>query len=293
MGYRTLEQCVNDMEKHGHLLRVAEPVEANLEVAEIHRRVFQSGGPALLFENVKDCRFRMVSNLFGTMERSRFMFRDTMESVRRAIELKVDPSQAAARPWRYWRAPLTALTMQPRRSRSGPVLKNQCRLSDLPQMKSWPDDGGPFVTLPQVYSHVPQQTSLKHSNLGMYRIQMGGNDYVKDEEVGLHYQIHRGIGVHHQVAANLEVDLPVNVFVGGTPAMTLSAVMPLPEGMSELTFGGALSGHRISMATGGLPLPVYGEADFAICGRVEPGKVKPEGPLAITLVITVWLTNFP
>ena len=278
MGYRTLEQCVNDMEKHGHLLRVAEPVEANLEVAEIHRRVFQSGGPALLFENVKKCRFRMVSNLFGTMERSRFMFRDTMESVRRAIELKVDPSQAAARPWRYWRAPLTALTMQPRRSRSGPVLKNQCRLSDLPQMKSWPDDGGPFVTLPQVYSHVPQQTSLKHSNLGMYRIQMGGNDYVKDEEVGLHYQIHRGIGVHHQVAANLEVDLPVNVFVGGTPAMTLSAVMPLPEGMSELTFGGALSGHRISMATGGLPLPVYGEADFAICGRVEPGKVKPEGP---------------
>ncbi|MEC7444773.1 MAG: UbiD family decarboxylase, partial [Planctomycetota bacterium] len=278
MGYRTLEQCVNDMEKHGHLLRVAEPVEANLEVAEIHRRVFQSGGPALLFENVKDCRFRMVSNLFGTIERSRFMFRDTMESVRRAIELKVDPSQAASRPWRYWRAPLTALTMQPRRSRSGPVLKNQCRLSDLPQMKSWPDDGGPFVTLPQVYSHVPQQKSLKHSNLGMYRIQMGGNDYVKDEEVGLHYQIHRGIGVHHQVAANLEVDLPVNVFVGGTPAMTLSAVMPLPEGMSELTFGGALSGHRISMATGGLPLPVYGEADFAICGRVEPGEVKPEGP---------------
>ena len=96
-------------------------------------------------------------------------------------------------------------------------------------MKSWPDDGGPFATLPQVYSHVPQQKSLKHSNLGMYRIQMGGNDYVKDEEVGLHYQIHRGIGVHHQVAANLEVDLPVNVFVGGTPAMTLSAVMPLPE----------------------------------------------------------------
>jgi 4-hydroxy-3-polyprenylbenzoate decarboxylase len=293
MGYRTLEQCVNDLEKHGHLIRVSEPVDACLEVAEIHRRVFQSGGPALLFEQVKNCRFRMVSNLFGTIERSRFMFRDTIEQVRRAIELKIDPSRAAAQPWKYWRAPLTALTMRPKRTRSGPLLKNQCRLSDLPQMKSWPDDGGPFVTLPQVYSQHPEHEGLKHSNLGMYRIQLAGNDFVPDREIGLHYQIHRGIGVHHQAAAALGRDFPVNVFVGGTPAMTLSAVMPLPEGMSELTFAGALSGYRIPMAGGSLPLPVYGEADFAICGRVRPGAVKPEGPFGDHLGYYSLVHDFP
>ena len=124
MGYRGTRQCVVDLKKHGHLTEVVEAVDTRLQIAEIQRRVFLSGGPAVLFSNVVSnchpCQFPMVSNLFGTIERARFMFRDTIEGVRRAIELKIDPGQAAQKPWRYWKAPLTALAMRPKLvSRSG------------------------------------------------------------------------------------------------------------------------------------------------------------------------------
>ncbi len=92
-------------------------------------------------------------------------------------------------------------------------------------------DGGPFVTLPQVLSQSPQSKSLTDCNLGMYRIQLSGNQYQVNGEMGLHYQIHRGIGVHHQEAIEQKRPFYVNVFVGGSPAMTFSAVMPLPEGL--------------------------------------------------------------
>jgi 4-hydroxy-3-polyprenylbenzoate decarboxylase len=224
----------------------------------------------------------MVSNLFGTLERARFIFRHTLESVRRLVELKVDPSAALKRPLRYLGAPFTALHMLPMRTGGGPVFAHECRLSELPQLVSWPDDGGPFVTLPQVYSEDPDARGPMRSNLGMYRIQLAGNDYAPDAEIGLHYQIHRGIGVHHQAAARRGERLPVNVFVGGHPAMTLAAVMPLPEGLSELMFAGGLQRRRVRMARppGSPPdaLPVHAEADFCIVGHVEPSARKPEGP---------------
>ncbi|MCP4890551.1 MAG: UbiD family decarboxylase, partial [Planctomycetaceae bacterium] len=193
------------------------------------RRVFLNSGPAVLFSNVTGCQFPMVSNLFGTIERARFMFRDTIESVRRAIELKIDPSQALQKPTRYWKAPLTALSMRPKMVGRGAVSAERTTVSELPQLISWPMDAGGFVTLPQVYSEDVSQPGLKHSNLGMYRVQLTGNQYA-DNQVGLHYQIHRSIGVHHKRARDLGKPFRVNVFVGGAPAMTLAAVMPLPEG---------------------------------------------------------------
>jgi 4-hydroxy-3-polyprenylbenzoate decarboxylase len=130
----------------------------------------------------------------------------------------------------------------------GPGVRPQTPASGLPALKSWPGDGGPFITLPQVYSEDPERPGTLHSNLGMYRIQLAGGAYEKDAEVGLHYQIHRGIGVHHAAAIRRGESLKVNVFVGGPPAMTLAAVMPLPEGISELAFAGALGGRRVRMA---------------------------------------------
>src|SRR6185437_10716585 len=115
---------------------------------------------------------------------------------------------------------------------------------DLPRVKAWPLDGGPFITLPQVYTEDPDRPGWRHYNLGMYRIQLAGNSY-SPNEVGLHYQIHRGIGVHHAAALRRGEPLRVSVFVGGAPAMTVAAVMPLPEGLSELSFAGALAGQRI------------------------------------------------
>ena len=278
MGYKTLEQCVDDLRKHGHLITIDDEVDAELEAAEIHRRVFQSGGPAILFNNVKNCQFRMVSNLFGTLERARFIFRDTLPIVKKLVSLKLDPSAALKRPWKHLKTPLHAIRMVPRKKRTGAVLEHQCSITDLPQLKSWPDDGGAFVTLPQVYTHNPETPGMKYSNLGMYRVQISGGEYEQDQEIGLHYQLHRGIGIHHEAANRLGKPLDVNIFVGGTPAMSVAAVMPLPESMSELTFAGALAGHRIPMVQSASPIPIYGNADFCIQGQVVDGTTKPEGP---------------
>jgi 4-hydroxy-3-polyprenylbenzoate decarboxylase len=294
MGYRTLRQCVDDLAKHGHLVRLDEEVDARLEVAEIQRRVYRAGGPALLFENVRGCRFPMVSNLFGDMERARFIFGDTYESVRRLIELKIDPNSFWKSPTRYLKTPLTALGMLPKKRSGGAVLRNETNIGELPQLVSWPDDGGAFITLPQVYTENVEQPGMMHANLGMYRIQLSGNRYEPEREVGLHYQIHRGIGVHQAAAIRKGEPFRVNIFVGGTPAMTLAAVMPLPEGMSELTFAGALAGHRIPMAgSSGNGLPIYAEADFCITGVVDTDKMLPEGPFGDHLGYYSLAHDFP
>lgn len=278
MGHRTLQQTVDDLASQGRLIRIADQVDPHLEAAEIHRRVYRSGGPALLFENVKDCQFPLVSNLFGTLERARFIFRDTYEAVRRLIELKIDPSAFWSRPGRYWKAPLTALGMLPRATRRGAVQANTTTIGRLPHVTSWPRDGGGYVLLPQVYSEDVEHPGMMHSNLGMYRIQLSGGRYEPDREIGLHYQIHRGIGVHQAAALRAGKPFRVNIFLGGSPAMTLAAVMPLPEGMSELTFAGALAGHRIPMVRRNGELPFYANADFVITGTVAAGRTLPEGP---------------
>jgi 4-hydroxy-3-polyprenylbenzoate decarboxylase len=288
-----LQKCVLDLERSNHLIRISEEIDANLEAAEIQRRVYEAGGPALLFERVKGCAFPMVSNLFGTSERVHFMFRHTLDAVRRLVELKIDPSQLAKKPLRYAKSPLTALHMLPKYGRSGPAIACQTTIDQLPQLKSWPDDGGAFITLPQVYSENVSKPGLKNSNLGMYRIQLSGNEYQPNKQIGLHYQIHRSIGVHHARAIEQGKPFKVNIFVGGSPAMTLSAVMPLPEGMSELMFAGALDGRRIKMIKRKDTLPVYAEADFCICGTVDPNKLLPEGPFGDHLGYYSLAHDFP
>lgn len=278
MGYRSLQVCVRDLENSGHLIRYSDPVDAKLEAAEIQRRVYLSNGPAVLFDNVQGCQFPIVSNLFGTLERARYIFRDTFQNVQRAIQLKVEPEKALKQPLKYWRAPFIAWQMQPKRVRSAAVTKNRIQLSDLPQIQSWPDDGGPFITLPQVYSEDVSNPGLMKSNMGMYRVQLAGNSYQPDQEIGMHYQIHRGIGVHHRRAIDAGKPFRVCVFIGGNPAMTVAAVMPLPEGMSELTFAGALAGHRIPMLRTSDTSALYADADFCIEGTIDPDRLMPEGP---------------
>ncbi len=293
MGYRSLAACIHDLERHGQLIRLTDPVNADLEAAEIHRRVYRSGGPAILFENVTDCAFPMVSNLFGTLARARFIFRDTLENVQRAIQLKINPEQALRNPLKYWRAPLIAWQMRPKQVRSAAVLRNSIHISNLPQLQCWPDDGGPFITLPQVYSEDVNSPGTRNSNLGMYRVQLGGNSFQRDLEVGLHYQIHRGIGIHHRIAIDAGKPFRVNIFMGGNPAMTVAAVMPLPEGMSELTFAGALAGHRIPMCSQDPFASIYADADFCIVGTIDPDRQLPEGPFGDHLGYYSLVHDFP
>ncbi|HEY8505082.1 MAG TPA: UbiD family decarboxylase, partial [Gemmataceae bacterium] len=283
MGYRNLRECLRDLERAGQLVRIRQEIDPYLEAAEVHRRVYQAQGPAVLFERVRGCDFPMVSNLFGTIERTRFLFRDTIESVRRLVALKADPSALGKRPWRYLGLPFTLWRGLPKRVRRGPVLARRTTVAKLPQLVCWPRDGGAFVTLPQVYTEHPDRPGWRHSNLGMYRIQLSGNEYAPGRQVGMHYQIHRGIGVHHAAALRRGERLRVVVSVGGPPALALSAVMPLPEGMPEVAFAGLLGGRRLRMVTATLEsgeqtLPIPAEADFAIVGSIDPEKLLPEGP---------------
>ncbi len=293
MGYKSTQECIDDLEKHGHLIRIKEEVDSNLEMAAIHLRVFENNGPAILFENIKGCKFRAASNLYGSVERSKFIFRDTIEKIKTLIDLKNNPLEAIKHPFKYANVGLTAFSALPKKSRfSNPVLQNQINVSDLPQIKCWPNDGGAFVTLPLVYSEDLDKPGVINSNLGMYRIQLNGNEYEKDKEIGLHYQLHRGIGVHQTKSNAKGKPLKVSIFVGGPPSLTLGAVMPLPEGMSELTFAGALGNRRIRYSYDD-DFCIASDSDFVITGNVYPDENKPEGPFGDHLGYYSLKHNFP
>ncbi len=278
MAYKNLESCLLELEKSGQLVRIREEVDPVLEMAAIHLRVFEANGPALLFENVKGTNFRAASNIFGTLERSRFIFRDSLQTVEQLIKLKNNPTAALKNPIKSMATGIAAIKSIPLKNPiQSPVTFQEIHINDLPLIKHWPRDGGAFVTLPQVYTEDIDNPGVMNSNLGMYRIQLDGNDYAMNKEIGLHYQLHRGIGVHQTKANKKNQPLKVSIFVGGPPAHTVAAVMPLPEGMSELTFAGILGGRRFryKYIDG---YCVSTDADFVITGEVMPGDIKPEGP---------------
>ncbi len=279
MGYTSLRACVEELERNGHLVRIEEEVDPHLEMAAIHLRVFENGGPAILFANVKGSRFPAVSNLFGTMERSRFIFRDTLERVKALVDLKYDPTRALRHPFQFLRVTPTAAAALPLRSlRRAPVAYGVTRISELPQIVNWPMDGGPFITLPQVFTEDRDRPGVMGANLGMYRVQMGGNEFEQDAELGLHYQIHRGIGVHQTKANAAGEPLRVSIFVGGPPAHTLAAVMPLPEGLPEVVFAGVLGNRSFRHFRDDNGHVVSADADFVITGTIRANETQPEGP---------------
>ena len=279
MGYRTLRECVDDLERHRRLVRIDAELDARLEVAEIQRRVCAAGGPALLFTRVRGCRFPMVSNLFGTLDRARFLFRDTLADMQRLVELKTRSG---------WHCCESRGSMPVRRDvrrrccRSRlvgrPLTANETTISELPQQISWPEDGGAFITLPQVYTEDARRPVCRIRTSACIACSFPAASYQQDREIGLHYQIQRSIGVHHAAAIAAGKPFRVNIFVGGPPAMMLAAVMPLPEGLSELAFAGALARRRMRMFRAPIGLPIHADADFCICGTVVPGKLLPEGP---------------
>jgi 4-hydroxy-3-polyprenylbenzoate decarboxylase len=293
VGYQNLSQCLAELESRGELVRISHEVDPNLEIAAIQRRVYQAQGPALLFTRVKGCAFPMAGNIFGTLNRARFIFRDTLKAIERLVKLKVDPVELLKRPWKFAGLPKALRNAIPKKISTGPVLARETNISSLPQLRSWPKDGGGYITLPQVYTESIANPGFAHSNLGMYRVQLSGGSFKPNEEVGLHYQIHRGIGYHHAQAIEAKVPLRVNVFVGGPPAMTIAAIMPLPEGVPELFFAGVLGGHRIKMASKGDELPILAEADFCISGYVEPERQLPEGPFGDHLGYYSLVHDFP
>lgn len=293
MSYESLEDCLLDLEKNGMLLRIQEEVDPFLEMAAIHLRVHEAGGPALLFEKVKGSKFRAASNIFGTLERSEFIFRDSLKTVQQLIELKDDPVKAIKNPIKNFKTGLAALKALPKKNPlNKPVLFEEISIADIPQIQHWPMDGGAFVTLPQVYTEDIDKPGIMNANLGMYRIQLSGNRYEPGKEIGLHYQLHRGIGVHQSKANKKGQPLKVSVFAGGPPSHSVAAVMPLPEGISEMTFAGVLGGRRFrySYEDG---FCISTDADFVITGEVYPNDNKPEGPFGDHLGYYSLTHDFP
>ena len=251
-------------------------VDPYLEIAEIHRRVIAAGGPALLFTNVKGADFPCATNLFGTAKRVEMAFGKRPEQFIQGIvqlaEEMLPPKFGAL--WKQRDLLLQGLRVGMKTVKQGPILEhiNQpAKLSRLPILTTWPEDGGAFVTLPLVYTEHPENG---HHNLGMYRIQR-----FDEQTMGVHWQIQKGGGFHYWLAEQKNQSLPLTLYIGGPPALILSAIAPMPEDIPELMLATLLQGNklrRVKNPFGGHPL--IAEADFAICGSVPPKERRPEGP---------------
>ena len=276
--HRNLRSFLELLRSAGDLIEVGAEVDPNLELAEIHRRVIGRGGPALLFKNVRGSRYPVVTNLFGTERRIHQAFGPKPEAlVRQAVHLAeslLPPRPAAL--WQHRALALEALRLGTRRVRRAPVaevVERPARLDELPVLTTWQEDGGPFFTLPLVYTEHP--STGKH-NLGMYRMQR-----YDARTTGMHWQIHKGGGFHYHEAEAAGRPLPVTVFLGGPPALILSAIAPLPEDVPELVLASVLAGEKIRVADSpleGNPHRLVAEAEFALVGRVPQRERRAEGP---------------
>ncbi|MBL9079561.1 MAG: UbiD family decarboxylase [Planctomycetes bacterium] len=264
------------LRREAELVEIDAEVDPDLEAAEVHRRVIAAGGPALLFRRVKGSPWPVVTNLFGTARRVELAFgRRPLDLVQRLADLPhtlLPPSLGKL--WQH-RDLLGALARVGRsRVRGAPILQHQDtppRLSRLPLLRTWAEDGGPFVTLPLVYTEHPEGLG---SNLGMYRIQRHS-----DDTTGLHLQIGKGSGFHLAEYERLGRPMPVTVTIGGPPALILSAIAPLPENVPEVLLASLLLGRRLRTARSPhTPLPLFADAEFTLCGEVRPGERHPEGP---------------
>ena len=274
-GYSDLRAFLDTLRRDRDLVVVDAPVRAALEVAEIHRRVIAAGGPALLFTRVEDAAFPLVTNLFGTPRRAAAAFGSRPQAfVRRVVQLAetlLPPT--AAKVWGARDVAAQMLKIGTSRRRRAPVAEvvtDDVRLDRLPVLTCWPEDGGPFITLPLVYTEHPERTG---HNLGLYRMQV-----FDARTTGMHWQIAKGGGFHYRVAESLAQHLPVTVLLGGPPALVLAAIAPLPENVPELLLASLIAGERLPMIHGLGPHPVPSTAEFALIGSVPPRVRRPEGP---------------
>ena len=274
--HRNLGSFLEALRRSGDLVEVDARVDPRLEVAEIHRRVIAGGGPALLFHNPIGSSFPIVTNLFGTQRRVQIGFGDHgqkfLSRLVHLAETMVPPS--LPKMWGARDVAGTLLKVGMRKRRAGAVLEvqdPQLDLDALPVITCWPEDGGPFITLPLVYTEHP--VDGRH-NLGIYRLQRHDS-----EHLGLHFQIHKGSGYHLMEAERLQRPFPVTCLLGGPPALIASAVAPLPENVGELLLASLLQGAPLRMAQAdGVAHPFVAECEFAIHGSAIPGVRWPEGP---------------
>jgi len=272
----SLRTFLDLLTRENQLQEIKTEVDPNLELAEIHRRVIDEGGPALLFSRVKGSPYPVVTNLFGTVQRIDMAFGPKPESLVRDLvniaESILPPKPAEL--WQHRGVGLDLLRLGTKNTTRSPVTQvvdRPARLDQLPVLTTWQEDGGPFITLPLVYTENP--VTKKH-NLGVYRMQV-----FDASSTGLHWQIQKGGGFHYREAERLNQNLPVTVFLGGPPALILAAIAPLPEDVPELVLASLLAGQKLKMSRsplGGHRLAA--EAEFALVGHAAPHERRDEGP---------------
>ena len=276
MPVQNLRQFLQILRQERDLLSIEAEVDPCLEIAEIHRRVIERGGPALLFNRVKGSSFPVVTNLFGTPKRIELAFgakpQQLVKQVVHFAETLLPPRFSKL--WGNRNLAMEALKLGTSSVKHGPVLEVVEQPPDLNRLSiltTWQQDGGPFITLPLVYTEHPKD---KRHNLGMYRLQRHDAS-----TTGMHWQIGKGGGFHYAIAEQLDEALPVSVFLGGPPALILAAITPLPENVGELMVASLLAGQRIPMVRQPLsPHPMPAEAEFVLQGYVPPRERRPEGP---------------
>jgi UbiD family decarboxylase len=288
---KDLRAYIEILKKENEVLFVDTPVDPYLEIGEIHRRVIEKGGPALFFRNVQGSKFPVVTNLFGTERRIDLAFgKRPVRFVNDAVKLAerfLPPDMKKL--WGGKGLLMQGLKIGTKKNKSAPILENlqrPPRLTELPMLTSWHSDGGPFVTLPLVYTEHPEG---KGHNLGMYRIQR-----YDDSTTGIHWQIHKGGGYHYNVAEKRNASLPVSLYIGGPPSLILSAIAPVPEDVPELVLASLLLGKRLDMVDdplGGHPL--VSDVEFAIKGEVPPFVRRPEGPFGDHFGYNSLLHDYP
>ncbi|MBP6218640.1 MAG: UbiD family decarboxylase [Oligoflexales bacterium] len=279
MSYKNLRDYLTVLRNEKELIEIDAEVDPKLELAEIHRRLAAADGPAILFKNIRGKAFPVVTNLFGSVKRVDLAFgtkpKQFIENLSKIPQELLPPS-----PSKVWG--LRKLLWQSlfklgfKNVRQAPVLQRRLAEADMtkiPAITSWEEDGGPFLTLPLIHTESPHLGSAA-SNLGIYRVQVFGK-----EEVGMHFQIGKGAGFHLFEAEALHKPLPAHIYLGGPPALLLSAIAPLPENVPELLLSSMILGEKLTQKRiPESPLPIVAESEFCIVGEIPPHVRRAEGP---------------
>ena len=279
MAYRDLRDYLGELEKRGELLRINVQVDPHLEITEIADRMVKKGGPALLFEKVKGSPFPLVINLFGTPQRMRLALEvEDLEEIGQEMVELIEPELPTSFMEKLKALPKLKKMADfiPKRVKTGPckevIIKGEdVNLLELPVMKCWPLDGGPFITLPLVFTKDPETGAR---NCGMYRMQV-----FDEKTTGMHWHIHKDGARHYLKAERRGEPLEVAVALGCDPATIYAATAPLPPDMDEMLFAGFLRKAPVELVKcETVDLEVPARAEFVLEGYVNPGERRIEGP---------------
>ncbi len=277
MAYRDLREYLAVLEQSGQLKRIKVEVNPDLEIAEIANRIVKSGGPALLFEKPGGSSFPVAINLFGTMERMCLALGvNSLDEISKRVEaiLSGKPPETLIEKLKMLPKLKEFSDFLPRIVKNAPCqeeVMDSPSLSKLPVLRTWPGDGGRFITLPLVITKSPV-TGIR--NMGIYRMQV-----FDERTTGMHWHWHKGGARHLMEAERMGKNLEVAVAIGADPATIYSASAPLPEDFDEFIFAGFLRREPVELVRcKTVDLEVPANAEFVLEGYVEPGEKRLEGP---------------